>query len=114
VGTDAVAWELRGKKRVYYRSRRVGRKVHRIYLGGGAAAQKAAEKDAATRAKRAAERAALAAFQSQLADADRLVAEVQQGVDVLTEATLLASGFHEHHGQWRMRRDVHPAPCGRS
>lgn len=106
-----MAWELRGKKkkRFYYRSKRVGQKVHRIYLGSGEVAQKAAEKDAAAKAKRQADRMELAAFRAQLADVDRLVAQVQQGVELLTEAELLAQEFHQHRGQWRRRRGHLPS-----
>lgn len=104
-----MAWELRGKKRVYYRSRRVGNRVHRLYLGGGEAARHAAEKDAAKRAKRAQDQAEVAALQAAVVSVDRLMADLHTGLTVLTEAALLVQGFRQHHGQWRRRRDVDKA-----
>lgn len=101
-----MAWELRSGRRYMYRSVRHGHRVRKVYLGAGEAAQRAAEKDAAMRAKRAADQVELAAFQAELASVDHLTAEIQQGVDLLAEAALFAHGFHQHHGEWRRRRDV--------
>jgi hypothetical protein len=58
----------------------------------------------AWKTKRAAEAAELANFQARLEEPNRLLAEMQQGTSMLTEATLLSYGFHEHHGCWRLRR----------
>lgn len=100
-----MGWEPRGGRRFYYRYERDGKTVHKIYCGAGEAAKRAAAEDAATKAKRAADRAELAVFQAKLASVDQLAEEIKQGVDLLTEATLLALGFHQHRGQWRRRRD---------
>lgn len=101
-----MAWELRSGRWYFYRSKRLGGEVSKIYLGAGEVARQAAKKDAAKKAKMAADRAELMKFQSTLADVDHLAAEVDQGVDLLTEGALLASGFHNHRGEWRCRRNV--------
>lgn len=100
-----MAWESRGDRRFYYRYQRDGRNVRKIYCGAGEAAKRAAAEDVAKKEKRAADRAELAVFQAKLAAVDQLAEEIEQGVDLLTEATLLALGFHQHRGQWRLRRD---------
>ena len=104
-----MAWEVRGQRRYYYRTRRVDGTVKRVYLGAGDIAERAAAKDAATRTKRATDQAELAALQARLAGTDQLSADVQHGVDSLTEATLLSLGFHQHRGQWREYRHDHRA-----
>ena len=103
-----MAWEARGKgqHRFYYRSRHAGGKVEKVYLGRGDVAREAAAKDAAAKAKLAADHAELAELEAKLAGVDQLAAEVEVGADLLTEATLLSIGFHQHRGQWRRHRDV--------
>ena len=101
-----MAWERHRKKDFYYRYRRAGHQVHKVYLGGGEIARQAAEKDAAARAKRAAEQAQLAKLEAKLSGVDQLANDVQHGVDVLAEAALLALGYHEHRGQWRRPRNA--------
>jgi hypothetical protein len=101
-----MAWETRRRSRYFYRSKRVGTHVRKVYLGGGQIAQQAAEKDAAAKAKQAAQKVELAELQVKLSSVDQLAAEVETGVGLLLEGSLLAMGFHEHKGQWWRRRDV--------
>jgi hypothetical protein len=101
-----MAWDVRGDLRYFYRSQRIGDTVKRVYVGSGEVAKRAAAKDAAAKAKRAADQAELITFEAKMADVDQLTAEVRQGVDLLTEAVLLSLGFHEHRGQWRRHRNV--------
>ena len=54
-----MGWEYRGRKRYYYRSKRIGRRGIKGYLGRGAAAEKAAAEDALKRAERSAKVARL-------------------------------------------------------
>ncbi len=100
-----MGWERHRKKDFYYRSARVGNQVRKVYLGSGEIARQAAKKDAAKRAKRAADSTELAEFEAKLAGVDQLAAEVGTGVGLLVEGTLLAMGFRDHRGQWRLRRD---------
>ena len=104
--TGIVAWELRNKRRYFYRGVRRDGKVAKVCLGAGDAARHAAEKDAAKQAKRAQDQAEVAAIQAAVVGVDQLMADVHEGLAVLTEAALLVQGFHQHHGQWRRCRDV--------
>lgn len=101
-----MAWELRSGRRYMYRSVRHGHRVRKVYLGAGEAAEQAARIDAAKRAKRSKEKGELAALQVKLNAVDQLTAEAQRGINLLAEAALFAHGFHQHHGEWRRRRNV--------
>lgn len=102
-----MGWQARGtgRRRYYYLTVRVDHKIRKLYLGAGGAGKRAAEEAAAVNVKRAADHAELAALKMKLAGVDQVAAEVEHGVGLLTEATLFAQGFHEHRGQWRLRRD---------
>jgi hypothetical protein len=102
-----MAWEERFGRRYFYRSKRDGNTVKKVYLGCQAVAKQAAEKDATAKAKQAAQNVELAELEAKLASVDQLAAEAQQGVDILTEGTLLALEFHEHRGTWRKHRNDH-------
>ena len=100
-----MAWESRNRKRYFYRSQRVNGRVTKIYLGAGDVAQQAAEKDATAKATRARDQAELTALQATLAGLDQVTAEVETGVEVLLAGELLAMGYHQHKGEWRLRRE---------
>ncbi len=104
-----MAWEKRQRGGLYYtRSRRVGGRVVREYLGMGALAEALAQQDAEARARRR-ERAA-AERRAREADAalEGLVDELCANLDTLTHATLMLAGYHRHHrGDWRRRRKQH-------
>ena len=107
-----MAWESRGgekAKRFYYRSKRIGNRVCKVYLGSGGVAAKAAAKDAAVKGRRAAEKTELADYRAALEGVLQLTEELKRGVYMLMEATLLSRGFHQHRGQWRRYRFIGPA-----
>ena len=101
-----MGWETRGtgSHRYFYLPRRVGNRVVRQYFGRGPDAQQAAQADAAARALRMEARSELLALRATLDGLDRLTAELRRGSDLLSEAALLSSGFHQHRGQWRKWR----------
>ena len=96
-----MTWERRRNARsYYYRARRVGPRVVKEYLGGGAAGEVAAREDAVQRATRAEQQ------QPQAHDAmhDQLSALSCQA-DAIVETALVAAGYHRHHrGPWRRKR----------
>lgn len=101
-----MAWEKRQRGQYYYRSQRIDGQIKKVYLGCGDVAKQADADDAAARAKWASNAAEVMSFQAKLSAADQLAAEVRHGADLLTEATLISLGYHQHHGQWRRSRNV--------
>ena len=100
-----MAWELgRRGQRFYTRTRRVGGRRVREYLGSGPRAQAAAEADGRRRAEREAQAAARRRERDRLAEADGLVLQLCEAVGLAASAVLAASGFHRHGGEWRARR----------
>ena len=100
-----MAWERRTRGGLYYtRSKRVGGRVVREYLGCGEGARLVADIDAARREERAAER-----LQRDRERAGPLA--VQDALNVLGKSLedvlsvcLEAEGYHKHRGQWRRKR----------
>src|SRR5262245_32102481 len=91
-----MAWEIRGDRRYYTRSRKVHGRVVREYVGTGAVAEFVAVADALRRADRRADvearRTAQARWQAALTPS--LV--LSRAIDLLTRATLLAAGYRQH------------------
>jgi hypothetical protein len=100
-----MAWEERGNHRYYYRSRRVGDKVVKEYVGSGEVASAIADLEALER-----ERAEEAARQRQAERArqdavDALLLAFCQGVGDIVAEALERAGYHRHdRGQWRRKR----------
>ena len=102
-----MAWEQRGQRQYYTRSRRVGGRVTRTYYGQGTEAHLAAALDAQKRMQRKADAEEQQAVVASLIAIDSLAQDFHAGVAILTEAVLLAAGYYRHdRGQWR-RRGVH-------
>ena len=88
----------------YYKSRRDGEKVRKVYVGAGDFAHVAAELDEAERLRRKEEAAYWKAERERLERSVAFLQELEEVAEVLTRAHLLASGFHQHKGQWRRQR----------
>jgi hypothetical protein len=100
-----VAWERRkgGGGRYYTRSRRVGGRVVREYVGCGIVGRLAAELDAQDRTRRTAEVEALRQYRAQLGPSDETIMSLAAACTLIVEATLLAAGLYRHGGEWRPR-----------
>jgi hypothetical protein len=99
-----VAWSKRGSKRHYYRYRRDGRRVIRVYVGGGTLGQLAADADALRRARSDAQAEARTAERARWEEALATLLTLHDGGSLLAHAALLAAGYHRHdRGQWRRR-----------
>ena len=100
-----MAWETRnGRGRYYTRSRRVGGRVVREYIGTAGIGELAAALDAEERTQREEARAALRVEHAEAHE----VAEVLSDLEAVTRhavfSVLHAEGFHRHKRQWRRRR----------
>jgi|SRR5579871_2718546 len=102
-----MSWDKKqrgGEQRYYYRSKRSGGKITKVYVGKGPLAELAARLDEEERELRQAERRAWLDEQIRLAAADATLDELRDSVDLLFRVTLLLCGYHIHHGEWRRRR----------
>jgi hypothetical protein len=100
-----MAWENRERGGLYYtRSKRVNGKVVREYIGGGELARIVAEQDAINRtlrwARQKREREELERLKARDAEVDDLC----EMVNSLMKAALVATGYRNHKGEWRLRR----------
>lgn len=99
--TTVMAWEKRRTGTFYYRSRRVGDRVVKVYVGRGEQGRRAAEADQAARDSR---REAARLHKEKSQSVDDLIAqldEIDRIVDQLMTCQLLRSGWRQHHREWR-------------
>jgi len=101
-----MAWETRQRGGRYYtRSKKIGGRVIREYVGKGLAGELAAAADARARAKREAEKAAWRAEQERMEAALVPFEDFYEGVETLVRGSLILAGYHRHHrGEWRRKR----------
>ena len=102
-----MGWEKRDRGGLYYtRSKKVGGRVVREYVGGGVLGHIAALQDAQERRLRE-EEAALCKEERERLEA--LVAPVEdlcEATEILYRAALLSAGFRRHQrGEWRRKRE---------
>ena len=88
----------------YYKSRRDGEKVRKLYVGAGDFAHVAAKLDEAERLRSKEEVAYWKAENEHLERSAAFVRELEEAAKVLVRAHLLASSCHKHKGQWRRQR----------
>jgi hypothetical protein len=100
-----MAWEQRGRQRVYYRARKVAGRVVRTYCGSGQQAHQAYAEDAARRARREAEARSWRAERQRLEGAEAALNAAARAAQALARAYLLLKGLRRHaRGHWRRRR----------
>ncbi len=102
-----MAWERRKRGGFYYtRSRKVGGRVVREYVGGGLVGQFAAATDAEQRAERKARAEAFRTESARLEAVDVPVDALDEVAEALARGALLLAGYHRHHrGEWRRKRE---------
>jgi hypothetical protein len=100
-----VGWETRkkGTGRYYTRSRREGGRVVREYIGGGVLGRLAAQIDEIERRQREEERAYWREERERLEQNAAFVRELEEAAEILSQAHLIAAGFHKRRGEWRRR-----------
>jgi hypothetical protein len=109
-----MSWECpRGKVRYYTRSRRVGGRIVREYLGTGPAAEQAAAEDAERRAERLAHTVEKRILAERYGEAIALLEAFCGLTDQLLAAALTEKGYHQHdRGAWRRARKGPSRPAG--
>ncbi len=102
-----MALEQRGSNFYYYGKERRGGRVCSIYYGSGETAVLMSRLDEARREEAGHK---LEVARHELAKLERYDASIEatcRMIDSITEAALLAAGFHTHKRQWRRKRDDH-------
>jgi len=92
-----MSWEQRGKKKYYYRKKRVGNRVYSIYLGNEKQAKVIAEKYEARKKAREEVRQWLYAIDDEEKKVDKMV----EDAELVVNALAILAGYHCHKGQWR-------------
>jgi hypothetical protein len=101
-----MGWETRERGgSYYYRKERDGSRVRSVYVGSGIVAQLSAQIDEQEREKEQAERRALTHEIEKQDAIDSRIDAVCDLTERLVTAALIASGFHQHKRQWRLKRD---------
>lgn len=101
-----MALETRNGRGTYYtRSRRVGGRVVREYLGSGYAAVLMAQYDEMQRDRREWETAQWQHERERLDKLEAMLDNYYQAVERTLRNELQAAGYHQHHrGEWRRKR----------
>jgi hypothetical protein len=99
-----MAWEKRGGRSYYYRSRRAGERVRKEYIGAGEFAEALAHSDETIRRVRKLERDRNREEVERLQALAAPLEELNEATNVLVRAYLVARGFHQRKGQWRRER----------
>lgn len=99
-----MGYEERKGKSYYYAKERAGGRVASRYIGAGDLARFVEMMETSRREERACYREADRLERGAMERADRDADELFAAVDELTEAVLLAAGFHRHKRQWRKKR----------
>ena len=101
-----MAWEQRPNGRsYYYRSRRCGKTVRKVYVGCGRVGEEAAKEDADRRAARFASRQAEKQRRLAFEAAQAQLAALYDVATDLLKKSFTAAGYHQHNrGSWRKKR----------
>lgn len=101
-----MGWEQRGSHRYYYKKERDGSRVRSVYVGRGEIAHMLAQIQSSSPLLERLARTIKSPETIKHEKAEASLEQVTDLVQLLTQATLLAAGFHTHHRQWRRRRHV--------
>lgn len=100
-----MGWEQRGTNLYYYKKERDGSKVKSVYVGRGEIAHMVAEIQSTSPLL---ERLARTVKSPEARKAETVEAAFRCATDLIhliTEASLLAAGYHTHRRQWRKIRN---------
>ena len=101
-----MGWEKRDRGGLYYtRTRKIGGRIVREYLGSGPLAELAALMDAHKRLRRQEEAKAWQEERKRMEALKAPVEELCEATDVLLQAHLVACSYRRVAGNWRRRRE---------
>jgi hypothetical protein len=102
-----MGWEKRERGGLYYtRSKKVGGRVMREYVGGSTLGHLAALQDAQERRRREEEATSWKEERERLEALVTPVEDLCEATEILYRAALLAAGFRRHQrGEWRRKRE---------
>ncbi len=100
-----MSMEVRGGRKYYTRSKRVGGRIRREYVGSGELAEFAAKNDALKREGRRLEELRERSERDRLDEVDEQVDDLCRLADLVAKGALLVAGYHLHRGEWRKRRE---------
>ena len=89
----------------YYRKRREGERVVSEYVGSSEIAYIADHTAKRAQIKKDASHEQLLRTQRSMAEVDSMLEQFSTIVDAVTDAHLIALGYHKHKRQWRRRRE---------
>jgi hypothetical protein len=98
-----MGWDRQDTRRYYSRSRKVGGRVVREYVGGGERGEAAQREDEQRRLELRQQRELERIQREQLLTADAALDALASTMDVLIAAALLSAGYHRHQRTWRRR-----------
>ena len=100
-----MGWEERRGRSYYYRSRRIGGRVVKEYVGCGSGAELMAEIEEATRQVDRQRRELERAERGLLEEQDAEIGAVCKEIDLIAKAVLISAGYRQHkRGEWRHKR----------
>ena len=101
-----MGWEKRERGgSYYYKKERQGSRVRSVYVGGGVTALLISRHEELERAQAKLRRDLELAARAGCEAIDEEIARHAELTDTLTQAALLAAGFHTHKRQWRRKRN---------
>src|ERR1051325_2995715 len=101
-----MGWEQRGNNRYFYRKEREGSRVKSVYVRRGEIAHMVAQLQSSSPLLERFARSMKSPQQVQQEKAEAALEQASDLIELITEASLLAAGFHTHKRQWRRMRNV--------
>lgn len=100
-----MSWETRSNgKRYYTRSRRVGGRIQREYVGGGTVGELVAKLDEIDRESRMLEAELIRDARQQAERMDESLADFEELAENIGRGLLIVAGYHQHNrSEWRKR-----------
>lgn len=99
-----MALEKRRNRNYYYRKMRRGAHVRSVYVGAGELSRLMLLLDESRALEEGLKRALAQKEREEFAAQDAIIERACSMIETLTNAALLAEGFHTHKRQWRRKR----------